>query len=390
MTFIALDYKDWCKGIYTNGQLYYNQFPNNLSRTWRYLSYLEDKSIEYAYIYAQGKSIDDICPSHLKEEWEHKKNKLKAYHRSFLEAKVSLEDNCFFDLVPSQFLMELCEVKVKIIDSIFRTVEKPSNYDLLLNTEKILNQISNRSLNLNLSYLRSNIHDNRARLILNKIKNKNTISYNLFGSKTGRLTTNPDSFPILNLDTKFRSVLKPNNDVFVELDYNAAEVRVLLGLCAEQQPQEDIHTWNSKRLNISREEAKKEIFSWLYGSQKVDSKKYENLFNLNKVIHQFYDGEKIVNPYKRIIKTDNFHKLNYLVQSTANDLVLEQLSKVNSVLKSKKSYISFIVHDSFVIDLAKEDRTLINEIVQIFSQTKFGTFPVNISIGKDYGTLRKI
>jgi DNA polymerase I-like protein with 3'-5' exonuclease and polymerase domains len=82
--------------------------------------------------------------------------------------------------------------------------------------------------------------------------------------------------------------------------------------------------------------------------------------------------------------------LNYLVQSTSTDLVFEQVCKIHNLLKNKKSYISFLVHDSVVIDLAKEDRSIVNELVNVFSDTLLGTFPVNISIGKHYGSLRKI
>ena len=141
---------------------------------------------------------------------------------------------------------------------------------------------------------------------------------------------------------------------------------------------------------MTREEAKRDLFAWLYGSQKVDGTKYEKMFGLNKVMDRFYDGETITNFFKRKIKSDNFHKLNYLVQSTSNDLVLEQVVKLNNFLKNNKSFISFIVHDSVVIDLSKEDRDQVNNLISMFSRTALGTFPVNISIGKDYGSLRKI
>ena len=82
--------------------------------------------------------------------------------------------------------------------------------------------------------------------------------------------------------------------------------------------------------------------------------------------------------------------MNYIVQSTTSDLVLRQVLKLKQELKRKKSFIAFTVHDSVVIDLAKEDRELINLLIGIFSETDLGKFPVNVSAGKDYGTLRKI
>ena len=216
------------------------------------------------------------------------------------------------------------------------------------------------------------------------------VKYNLYGSKTGRLTTSPNTFPILNIDSKYRSVIKPTNDLFVELDYNSAEARVLLGLAGLKQPKEDIHKWNAERLSLTREEAKTEFFAWLYGSKQVDSEKYNKIFNLDKILYHYYNNGVVTNFYNRKIESDQFHSMNYLVQSTTNDLVLRQLLKINDILKNKKSFVSFIVHDSIVIDLAKEDRELIKDIVRRFSETEFGAFPVNLSAGKDYGNLRKI
>lgn len=391
MSFVLLDNKDWCKGIYQKGNLYFEEMPTDLSSTWKYSSCLSDRSVAYASLYAQGKNLDEVCPKSLKQEWDFRKNKLSAFHKSFKKAKIELDETCFFDLVPEQFLLELCETKTKIIDHVIQTFEKPKNYDLLLETEKVIEQISVQKLNIDLSLLLQEMHKNRARTLLQRLnKTLFYVRYNLFGSKTGRLTTRTGTFPILNLDKNYKSIIKPVNDLFIELDFNAAEVRVLLGLSGEQQPKEDIHEWNAKRLNISREEAKKDIFSWLYGSTKVDSSKFESLFNLNKIMQSKYDGEYIESLYGRKIKSDSFHSLNYLVQSSTAELVLDQITKINKILKNKKSFISFIVHDSVVIDLSKEDKSLVQDLVDTFTKTKLGDFPVNISMGKDYGNLRKI
>lgn len=391
MTFIVLDDKDWCKGVYHRGELHFGQLPTTLSKTWNYISYLDHLDVEYASIYAEGKSIEEVCPDHLKQEWQKRKTKLKAFHNSFVEAKVCLKQNCFFDLVPQQFLLELCETKAKIVDHVLDNYKRPDNYQFMLDISKLLEKISEQNLNIDLEYLRSKKHETRARTLYSRLnKIKYNVKYKLYGSKTGRLTTAPNTFPILNIDSKYRSVIKPNNDLLVELDYNSAEARVLLGLAGLKQPQEDIHKWNAERLSLTREEAKTEFFAWLYGSKQVDSEKYNKIFNLDKVLYHYYKDGIVTNFYNRKIESDHFHSMNYLVQSTTNDLVLRQLLKISDILKNKKSFISFVVHDSIVIDLAKEDKELIKDVVREFSETEFGTFPVNLSAGKDYGNLRKI
>ncbi|MFM7851417.1 MAG: hypothetical protein ACKO96_05720, partial [Flammeovirgaceae bacterium] len=86
------------------------------------------------------------------------------------------------------------------------------------------------------------------------------IKYDIFGTKTGRLSTIPRSFPVHQLDKEFRNVLKPTNDWFLELDFNGAELRTFLALAGKPQPKVDIHDWNVENIfngSIDREEGKK-------------------------------------------------------------------------------------------------------------------------------------
>lgn len=390
MTFIVLDNKDWCKGIYHKGELHFDKLPDDLSRTWKYASYLSDRKILYASLYAQGRGIDEVCPEWLLDDWKEAKKRLKAYQNSFLESKISLEDNCFFDLVPKQFLKELCEVKAKIVEHVFDEYEKPKNYDLLDQFQVILSDISNRELNLDLDFLKKDLMDVRKKAVLRRIGKSKNIHYNLFGTKTGRLTTQPKTFPILNIDKECRSVIKPTNDLLVELDYNAAEARTLFALSGKPFPEGDLHKENAKKLGVSREEAKTQFFAWLYGSKQVDASKFEKMFDLQVFMKKYFNNNEVINPFGRKIKSDNFHSLNYLIQSTCNDIMIEQIVKVSKLLKNKKTFIAFVVHDSFVLDVSRDELEDVKEVAKVFSNNRFGTFPVNISAGKDYGTLRKL
>ena len=81
-----------------------------------------------------------------------------------------------------------------------------------------------------------------------------------------------------------------------------------------------------------------------------------------------------------------------MVQSVAADLALEQATKVWALLKKNKakSSVAFIVHDALVIDFDLADRELFKEVQEIFSLTRFGKFPVNKRIGKDFGSLIEV
>ncbi len=119
MLFQSLDDKKQCVGYYIDGSLVYDR-PSGLSKTWSYSTHLSDMDIQYANLYCGGKSLGEGCPEELREKWDSITSKLRAFFRSFGEAKVSLDDNCFFDLVPDRFLLEFCDLKGQISEHVFQ------------------------------------------------------------------------------------------------------------------------------------------------------------------------------------------------------------------------------------------------------------------------------
>ena len=105
MTFQTLDDKKECAGVYYNGKIH-KELPNDIARTWAYAPYLAGYNIEFASLYCTPHGLSAACPESLKDQWETISSKLKAFMRSFKEAKVDLNENCFYDLVPERFLLE--------------------------------------------------------------------------------------------------------------------------------------------------------------------------------------------------------------------------------------------------------------------------------------------
>ena len=392
MYFQTLDDKNECLGVYLNGEIYYEKIPEGITKTWAYSPFLSDREVEYANLYCGGSSLEDVVPTAYADRWELIQNKLKAYFRSFNEAKVDLNENCFFDLVPERFLLEFCEIKNKITETVLQNYEKPEDYEFMLNLTKVVESMKSKKLNIDVSNIKTRLFEFKARQWKDKIvKGSPYISYDIYGTKTGRMTTKKNSFPILTLPKEYRSVIKPTNDWFVELDFNAAELRTLLSLAGREQPEGDIHNWNIENIfkeNMSREKAKKSIFAWLYNpSMKHPA---EKVYNRTSVLDKHWDGDKIQTIYGREIEADKHHALNYVIQSTTSDLFLRRMIDVHEILKNKKSHIAFCVHDSLVIDLDNEEKDMIPEIKKIFSDTELGNFKVNLSAGKDYGTMKEL
>lgn len=393
MLFQTLDEKEKCVAIFLDGELSKKEIPEDLTKTWNYSSFLKTNKIQYANLYCEGKTLSEVCPEELSSDWERINNKLKAFYRSFVEAKISLNDNCFYDLVPKQFLLEFCDIKNKITQHVFDNYEKPTNYEFLEDLAKLTTEIKYQPLNIDLDPLKHRMSEYKTRQFCKKInRTEPHIKYNIFGTKTGRLTTVKNSFPILTLDKAYRGILKPRNDWFVEFDYNAAELRTLLALLGKEQPAEDLHEWNVKNVYrnlLSRQEAKERIFAWLYNPESKDylsSRTYDR----GEVLEKYWDGECVKTHYSREIKADRHHALNYIIQSTFSDLILRQVAKVNKILEKRKSHIAFMIHDSVVFDMTEEDSDLLNELYHVFADTEFGIFRTNATAGRNFGEMKEL
>ena len=395
MYFQTLDDKSECVGIYKDGKLHFDNFPTDLKRTWKYSGSVKDDDIEYAWLYCQGKTLRDACPPELEKELNSNMKKMEAFFKSFQIAKLDMTQHCIFDLIPEDSLASFCEIKNKITEYVFAMNDKPENYDFLNDAYKLIYNIGEQELNIDTLDCKSLFTTTNNRLGLQKIlKGSKFIDYNLFGTATGRLTTYPRSFPVLTMKKDFRRIIKPHNDWFLSLDYNGAEVRTVLSLLGQPQPPEDIHAWNmanifsSSEVSISRDDAKVMFFGWLYNpeSEVIQS----DLYDRDSIIDKYYTNGSVKTIFGREIDIDRRRALSYIVQSTTSDLVLERAVAISKMLDDRKSFVSHVIHDEVVVDLADEDKQIVPDIKAIFAENKLDTFKVNLSAGKNFYNLEEL
>jgi len=403
LLFQTLDDKTECVGVYTNNQLIFDPtgFPPELNRTWKYAPYLRDLEIEYASLYLEGKPLGDVIPEYLKDDWMNVSEKIVAFKRSLSIAQVDTYENCFFDLVPERFLVEFCEVKNKITEYIFKNVQKPVRYDFYKHVDIMLEDISHRKVAIDRQKITTYLQSPKLKSHANNILEADPyVKYNQFGTRTGRLTTKKGSVPILTMNKEFRSAVQPQNDYYLELDFNGAEVRTLLGLLGKEQPPGDVHDFHLNEIFTdieTRDQAKVAFFAWLYGSRsavvKSDVAKLTKFYEKDSLLEKYWDGDTVTTPFKKQIPdTSKHHALNYLIQSTAAELTLKQALKLEYLLRKQShgSHIAFLIHDAVVIDMKNEDEDLLKSLVALMSSTNFGTFRVNIKKGKTLGSMKDI
>ena len=393
MLFQVLDTKADCVGYYANNMIYPEHHLPAEGSTWDYSPHLLGEDYEIARIYSHGATITDVCPEDMKEDWEKIKKTLKSCLKAFHTSALNMQENCFYDLVPEYFLYQYLEAKNKITEHVLATYERPSNYQHIHNLVEMVTDIQRRHLNVDLAPIRHLLSSVKGQNFHRTVQSvRHVCDYNPWGTVTGRLATNSKSFPILTMSKEFRPCIKPTNDWYLELDFNAAELRMLLALAGVDQPQNDIHSWNVKNIfdgNLTREEAKVKTFAWLYSSK--ENKDLERLYNKDLVRNKYWDGLKITTDYGRIIENvDEHHALNYIVQSTTIDMVHEQAYKVYELLKGRKSHIAFLIHDAVYIDLADEDRKELLNLLDTFRETRYDIFKVNVSAGRNLGDMKEL
>jgi len=394
MTFQVLDDRSECYGIYYNGNFIYDNIPKNLTQTWTWCPHLSNLNLDYAQIWSQGSEIGKIGPIHLQDRYEVRSRKIKGFLRASSNAKIVFDDVCLFEIIPQQHLRHYCEIKNEICDWIFENHEKPPNHQFMVDLMQLCHDVSENMPVIDLNRLyRHSKSDKKAYHLFNQIKSKNApIMYDVWGSITGRLTTKPGSFPILNLKKEIADCVLPKNDVFIQLDFNGAEIRTLLSLAGKEQPEQDIHEWNMNNIyhNIeTRAKAKQRFFAWLYNPNSNDHET-EKFYNRGEILKKYYNNGTVSTPFGRNIKSDDFHALNYLLQSSSSDNCLHSAIKINKFLKNKNSFVHSVVHDSIIIDLTFEERQVLPMLLDLFTDTKLGIFNASVHIGKDLKNFERL
>ena len=392
MIFQLMDSKTDCAGVYLPNKFVFDKIPDGLTKTWSWSQHLDGRDIEYAQLWVGGRSLDDVCPEHLTVRWTEANSLSKAHFKAFGTSKIDLSDVCFYDVVPQKHLQHYFDTKNEITKWVFENVERPKNYSFLKETFGNLRELAKHSVNFNLFGLYNlSQTDEKAEHLYAQFEGKPIhVDYDIFGTVTGRLTTKRDSFPMLNLKREFKRFVTPKNDVFLELDFNAAEIRTLLALQGIEQPQEDIHEWNIKNVfkeEMSRDKAKQKIFAWLYNPESKAIK--SDAYDRERLLEKTYSEGKVQTPFGRSINAPDSKALNYLLQSTSSDNTIDRYNKISRYLRSSRSHVMAVVHDSVIVDLHRDDRRMIPHLKQIFEDTRLGKFKVNVSLGRNLGEMKK-
>jgi uracil-DNA glycosylase family 4 len=265
-------------------------------------------------------------------------------------------------------------------------------------------------------------------------------TYLLHGSTSGRLASRNPNLQNIVRDKSIRrqfTVSKPGN-VLVQADYKQAEARIMAFLAQDDYLREilsrdedgyDFFNELSDQLYGEGRWGKEERIrtkAFFYGigygreaysigveydlSPREAQRRYSDFTNLlpgimawqTAIKQQVLSGQPLVSPFGRRRRfwliTDQNRKdvfneaLSYLPQSTASDICLSALIRVRPMLRGL-GFLRLTIHDALVAECSEDD---VDRVASLLRETmvdegrrftEYVPFPVDISIGKNWGDL---
>lgn len=223
-------------------------------------------------------------------------------------------------------------------------------------------------------------------------------SYNLYNI-TSRPTNafNGINFLAFNKENGSRAAFIPENDAFIEFDFDGYHIRLIANMLNLPIPSnESAHVILGRQYFGKEEltpeeyqESKKITFRQLYNGIEPEYK-YIELFNhVDELVQAMWIEYKrqgsILLPNGRKIKIDNptpQKLLNYYVQCLETVNNVKKLTALKELFKGKKSKVILVVYDSILIDYSAEDgKGFLGQIKTVLEE---GNYKVKAQKGDNY------
>ena len=218
---------------------------------------------------------------------------------------------------------------------------------------------------------------------------------------TGRPVNNFNGLNFVGLkhDNGERNCFEPDNDLFVEMDYDGYHPR-LIGDIVDYQFKGNVHNtlaeiyFKSKEITPEQyKESKTLTFKQIYGG--IDKANLHHPFfkktqDFIDVLWKGFNKDGYISTKHYTIKKEHHPKIhaqklfNYYIQATETENNILIIKEIQKYLKYKKTKLVLYIYDAFVFDYAKEEGSEVLEDLQTIISDKF---PTKVKMGRHYGAL---
>ena len=304
-----------------------------------------------------------------------------------------LQDNKDINsIIPITKLYEKCELVYESIKDILTNIKIPDGFDfynrIATNVFFLIEQSG-----LGINYNSFNEIFKPRNPLFNTLDNKVFTSYNLYNPTSRPTNTfNSVNFAAIPHSEEHRKCFKPQNNFFVEFDFDGYHLRLLADQLDYPLSKESAHKQLAESYfgtkDISDEqykEAKQINFQAIYGKIPEEHKNLKIFKEIQDYIDamwsSFTETGYVWNTqsgkyFTKELKEMHPAKLmNYMMQSleTSNNIII--LKDILEYLKDKKTFITLYTYDAILFDFSKEDKVEVLENIQKIME-KTGKYPV--------------
>ena len=277
-------------------------------------------------------------------------------------------------IIPIVKHYEYCETT---FNNLKERIDEPINEFYNNKCSVVFNAMERSGLRINREEFKQNFHDVDS-----------DYTHTQYNFKT--LTKRPSNkfkgvnYAALNKDNNSRRSFITRNDILYEFDISAYHPTLLGNLINWTWDEDDIHQSFAKMYGVDYQKSKELTFKQLYGGI---FDKYKDLEFFKKV--QIYT-DKLWDEFNNEgfiecpISKHRFEKdkledmkpqklLNYLLQNLETSVNVCIMWDMFKLLKDKKTKLILYTYDSFLFDVCKEEKEVINQIKKLFSNWKLKT-----------------
>ncbi len=309
------------------------------------------------------------------------------YYRKFPHTKVN-------KMIPIGKHLERCKLKTH---SIFQEYRGKTNEYYNSTLLPVLHELEKNSLKFNDKF------DEYFKPKCKKFSIKEDHIYGWYNpyTTTGRPVNNFNGINFVGLkhDNGERDTFEPDNDFFVEMDYDGYHPR-LIGDIVDYQFEGNVHNtlaeiyFKSKKITPAQyKESKTLTFRQIYGGinkANLHHPFFSKTQNFIDIIWEEFNKKGEVKCGSYTIRKKDHPKIhaqklfNYYIQATETETNIRKIQVIQDYLKTKKTRLVLYIYDAFIFDVAKSDgkQTLL-DLENILSEK----FPIKIKVGKHYGAL---
>ena len=315
---------------------------------------------------------------------------------------IDILNNRFYNLkqintvIPIYKHLEYCNKVAEQIEQLWKNKDK-INFDdyLLYNREAILAYYSIERKGIKVSDDVCDIFDNRVK---KHISNNKLYSDYFLNTTTGRPSNSFGSVNFAALEPEKRKVFLPENNMFVEYDYDAYHLRIIADLVGYKFPEGSVHEYLAGWYGVDYDESKGITFKILYGGISDDiANKVPFFKKVRKFISlqwKLFNSQKYVQTYiyNRRIASKNLEGMNankvfnYLIQAHETELNIKTIIELQRYLLDKKTDLVLYGYDSFLFDFSKQDgEHILYNVKKILERNRH---PVKLKQGYNYQEMK--